>query len=290
MRRVAIVNTSCYRTKRNIRGKYAINRMEKELGADVVFTECGGHAEEIAKGSSKYDIIIAAGGDGTIYEVVNGMDLETQALAIAPLGTGNNLARDLGLTSMAKAIDAIKRNEKVKIDLINCRFKTADKEFKRYIVTTSGIGLVSAIVTFANHYLKMAGSFCYPLSACIKLFNQKVLSAKIEIDDISIGEIDFTNFILNNTKHAGSVCIFPGADLKDSELNLLFIKTNALTQNLWNIGVFTKTYFYYPGEKIAKRLRIILNRPSFFTLDGETFDSVKEVEYSVIPQKLTVLK
>lgn len=290
MRRIAIINTNCYRTKKGISQKYVADKIKRELGADVVFTEYAGHAERIAKDSSKYETIIAAGGDGTIYEVVNGMNLETQTLAIAALGTGNNLARDLGLTSLAKTVDVIKKNEKTKIDIINCRLKTGDKNFERYIVTTSGIGLISGIVTFANRYLKIAGPLCYPISACIKLFNQEVISAKIQIDDDSIRQMQFTNFIVNNTKHAGNVCIFPRADLRDSELNLLFLKTNAFTQNLWNIGVLTKTYFYYPGEKSVRRLRIILNKPSFFTLDGEIFDSIREIEYSVIPQKLMVLK
>ncbi len=289
MKGTAIVNNKCYTVKKSAYTNSAISRIKKEFGADAVFTEYPGHAEKIAKDSSGYDIIIAAGGDGTISQVVKGMNLETQALAIMPLGSGNSFGRDLGITSLTKAFEAIAKNEKVKIDLINCQFETNNEKFEKYIIATSGLGFASATVAFANCYLKMAGPFCYSLSACFKMFNQEVIPAKIQIDDSSPEEIEFTNFFINNTKHAGNTCVFPRADLRDSRLNLLFAKTNALTQYLWNISIITKTYFYYPGEKAANKLHIILHKPSLFMLDGEIFDSIKEINYSVIPKKLSLL-
>ena len=289
MNRLAIVNTIRYRAKGNSSANSIIGRIKKELGADLIFTEYQGHAEKIAKDSSDYDVIIAAGGDGTISEVVNGANLETQALAILPIGSANSFARDLKITSLAKAFETIKKNETAKIDLINCRFETNNRKFERYNIATSGLGFASATVTFANRYLKMAGPFCYSLSACFKLFNQKIISAKISIDNSSFRDIEFTNFLINNAKHAGNTCVFPKADLRDSRLNILCAKTNALTQYLWNVSIITKTYFYYPGEKVANRLHITLQKPSSLMLDGEIYDSVKEIEYSVMPQRLTVL-
>lgn len=277
-KRIAIVNRKCQR------------RIIKNLGASIVFTDCPGHATKIVKDSYDYDVIIAVGGDGTISEIVNGMDLEKQTLAIIPTGSGNSLARDLGITSPAKAVGIIKKNIISKIDLIDCEFKTKDEIFKRYAVATSGIGFASATAFFANRYLKSAGAFCYPVSACFCLFNQKVISAKIKIDDSAAVEIEFTNFIINNTKHAGNLCVFPQADFRDSELNLLYAKRNALTQYLWNVGIITRTYFFNSGtEKAARSLNILLNGSSTFMLDGEIFNSVKEVTYSVLPQRLRLL-
>jgi len=289
MKRLAIINTLRYRIKRNIYARGVIDRIRKELGVEFAFTKYAGHAENIAMNSSGYDIIIAVGGDGTISEVVNGINTETQALAIIPLGTGNNLAKDLRLTSLTKIYDIINKNNKIKIDLIHCRFKIDENTFERYAVTTSGIGLVAAIANFCNRYLKIAGPLCYPLSTCCRSFRQEKLSAKVQINDAPIEEIEFTNFIINNTKYAGNVCIFPRADLGDSLFNLFFARTNVFTQQLWNVAVATKTYFYYPGEKAASKLHIILNRPCSLMLDGEIINPVKEIEYSIAPQKLTVL-
>ena len=289
IKRIAIVNTKRYEAEKGAYAKSVIDRIKKDIGADVVFTEYPGHAKKITKDSSGYDIIIAAGGDGTISEVVSGMNLETQALAIIPFGSANSFARDLGITSPTEAFETIKKNETAKIDIIKCQFEINDEKFERYIIATSGLGFTSAACAFANRYLKITGPFCYSLSACFKLFNQEVVSAKIQIDNSSFKEIEFTNFLINNAKHTGNTCVFPRADLRDSMLNLLFTRTNALTQCLWNISIITKTYFYYPGEKTANRLHIILHKPLLFMLDGEIFNSVKEIIYSVIPKRLKVL-
>jgi diacylglycerol kinase family enzyme len=258
MKKRAMVNTKCCWAKKNAYAKYVIGRIKKDTGAYVAFTERPGHAEKIAKDSSGYDAIIAVGGDGTISEVVNGMDMETQTAIVMPLGSANSFARGLGIISPTKAFEVIKKNETAKIDLIHCQFETNNEKFERYIVVTSGLGFASATAAFANRCLKMAGPFCYSLSACFKPFNQEVVSAKMQID-------------------------------RDSAFNLLYTKTNALTQYLWNISIITKTYFYYPGEKTANRLHIILLKPSLFMLDGEIFDSVKEIRYSVIPRSLRIL-
>lgn len=289
MKRLAIVNTIRYRAKRKSFTESIIDRIKEELGADLVFTEYQGHAEEIAKDSPDYDTIIAVGGDGTIFEVVNGMNLETQALAIMPFGAGNSLALDLDIASIPKAFEVIRKKKPIKIDLIECQFKINSKKIKRYNVVTSGLGFASATANFANRYLKKTGSNCYTLSGCVKAFSQKVISAKIQLDNSSCEDVEFTNLLVNNSRYAGNTCIFPKADLRDSRFNILCAKTNVLIQHLWNIGIITRTYFYYPDSKTANRLSIILHKPSSFMLDGEIFDYVKEIEYSVIPQRLQIL-
>ena len=286
---LAIVNNKGRQAEKNARPKAAIDRMKNELGADIVFTDHHGHAEKIAGDSTSYDTLIAAGGDGTVYEVVNGMNLDTQALAVMPFGSGNSFAWDRGMTSPEKTFEAVKRDKRSKVDIIDCRFKANGKLLERYNVATSGLGFASATVHFANRRLKTTKASCYSLSACLKAFNQETLSAKVQTGGLPQEDIKFTNFFVNNTKHAGNTCVFPAADLKDAAFDILFARTNALTQSFWNIGIFTKTYFYYPGHRSANKLRVTLDKPSLFMLDGEIFDSVKEIHYSIMPGRLSVL-
>jgi YegS/Rv2252/BmrU family lipid kinase len=287
--KIAVINNKCCKPKNSRLVKYIVNKLKEGIGAHVVFTEYPGHAEKIANNSSDYDFIIAVGGDGTVSEVVNGMNLETQSLAILPFGSANSFARDLGISSTRKALETINKNKKAKIDIINCQFKTDNEKIERYAIATSGFGFASRVATFANRYLKIAGPFCYSLSACFNFFNQEVIPAKIQLDNSPFKNVEFTNFLVNNTKHAGNTCVFPQANLRDSLLNLLFAKTNALALCLWSIGIITKTYFYSSNGKTARRLHIILNKPSRFMLDGEIYDSVNEIIYSVIPEKLSIL-
>ena len=288
-KKIAIINSECRLAKKKSYVESVVGRLKKDAEADVVFTEYPGHAEKIASDSSHYEVVVAVGGDGTISQVVNGMDLQTQTLAVVPFGSANSFCRDLRITSSRKAFTAIEKSKTINIDLINCQFKTEHDKFKRYIIATSGLGFASATAVFCNRHLKKTGAFCYSLAACFKAFNQERFSAKIKIDDSSFEEIEFTNFLINNTKHAGNTCVFPKANVRDSRLNLLFAKTNVLTQYLWNSSVSTRTYLYYPNAKTAKRLHIILNKPSTFMLDGETFESVKEIRFTVTPHILKIL-
>lgn len=88
----------------------------------------GDATEEAARAVSRgFDVIIAAGGDGTIYEVVNGMaEKKTRpALGIIPCGTSNDLARALGIPrSVGRACRIIASGKKKKVDIgrINNRY------------------------------------------------------------------------------------------------------------------------------------------------------------------------
>lgn len=290
MKKIVIVNHKCCLGEKNIYINSVIERIKEKFGTKVVFTEYAGHATEIAKDSSDYDLIIAAGGDGTISEIVNGMNLETQMLAIIPLGTGNSLARDLEISSPAQAVDIIEKNKLFKIDLISCEFKMKNEQFKKYGIATSGMGLAYETVAFARRCPKLTELFCYTGPGILRSFKQRVISAKLQVDNFSVKGVKFTNFLINNTKHGGNLRLFPKAKLNDSALDLLFIKTNLLTQHLWTIGLLTKTYFYYPGlQEPVNRLKIVLDEPVFFMLDGEILGPAEEVTYSVIPQKLRLL-
>jgi len=276
-KRIAIVNTKRCKKRDFI----------KKLGkTEIIFTKHAGHATDIAKNSKDYDTIIAVGGDGTISEVVNGMDLKNQKLAILPMGSGNSLARDLSILSRRKVLNGT-TNDLAQIDLVDCSFKIKNKKFRRYVVTTTGIGFICRVVNFANNYIKSARSLSYPVSASFMLFNQDVFPARIKIDEASHQEVRFTSLVVNNTMHAGNFRVFPKAILSDSLLNLVFAKTNALTQFMTNLSLLTRGDFYNPGvRKEIKKLDIKLHKPAGLMLDGEIVGPVEEVEYSVMPKAL----
>ena len=67
---------------------------------DLVVTERQAHAVEIASAARGYDVLVAVGGDGTVSEIMTGImasDGPRPPLAIVPCGTGNDLARNVGI-------------------------------------------------------------------------------------------------------------------------------------------------------------------------------------------------
>jgi len=93
------------------------------LGYDVLETEGEGDAIALAREAAEADadIVAAAGGDGTLNEVVRGVDeadaLERTVIAVVPTGTGNNFAGNVGITTIDEGFHAIQEGERRDIDL-----------------------------------------------------------------------------------------------------------------------------------------------------------------------------
>ena len=97
---------------------YKLNKiykiLSKENNVEIFKTEKAGHATVLCKVNiNKFDIIVAAGGDGTINEVVNGMN-DKKPLAIIPFGTANILALEAGIHGSAEEIARIILSNKIK--------------------------------------------------------------------------------------------------------------------------------------------------------------------------------
>jgi diacylglycerol kinase family enzyme len=111
--------------------------------ADVVTTAAPGHATQIAASASAYDVLASVGGDGTINEITNGImdrDGSRPTLSIIPAGTGNDIARALGLFPFEKAFEALRRGEENSFDLM--RFDAADSgsTLKKYSLLAGAVG------------------------------------------------------------------------------------------------------------------------------------------------------
>ena len=94
---------------------------------------------EVRRTRARYDLIIAAGGDGTINEVTNGLIGGSTPLAILPLGTVNVVARELGIPlDLHSALEVIAKNKIRSIDV--------GRANKRYFLLCCGIGLDAHVI------------------------------------------------------------------------------------------------------------------------------------------------
>jgi len=94
-----------------------------ENGYTVRETEAAGDAVELAEKAARDGarLVVAAGGDGTVNEVVRGVDaadaLDRVAVGVVPCGTGNNFAENIGITGIEQAFDVLERGRRRQIDL-----------------------------------------------------------------------------------------------------------------------------------------------------------------------------
>ncbi len=284
---LAIVNP-CAGQRRSPGWRKAIaNRLTRELSAEVVFTQRPGHAGELCAEARAFEGLAVFGGDGTTAEVVNGMDLDRQALLLLAGGTGNSLARDLGLTSLDAAFAAAREGRRRTLDLIRVAFCIQEKSYSRLAISTASVGYAAEVVALANRFFKPLGALCYPLAAAFQAARQRSFPLMISVDGGPFDERWLSNVMINNTCHAGNFRAFRRADLSDGQMEVLMARARFASQLLHNLAVLTRTYFYATAAEVgARALTLRLPTPQGLMIDGELWAGITSVRFEVLPGKL----
>ncbi|MCB9079888.1 MAG: diacylglycerol kinase family lipid kinase [Anaerolineaceae bacterium] len=274
-----------------------IDLMEQALrtvGLDyqLAITEHPEHGLALARqaASEGWPVVVAAGGDGTINEVVNGLMQADPAeprslLGIIPLGTGNDLSDALAIprdvTAACQRL-AAGNTRLIDLGLVN----------DRYFANNSAVGL-EPVVTVAQNEMRYAGSSRYMLAAIKTILTAKPWSMRVKWDHgIYEGPVTLVS-IGNNTRTGGSFYMTPKACLDDGLLDVVY----AVGMSRWQLlRLLPKTL---SGQHInhplvtyqqTKTLSITATPPTPIHADGEVFDrQAIEINYQIFPKKLRVI-
>jgi YegS/Rv2252/BmrU family lipid kinase len=178
-------------------------------------------AEAVGEG---FDLIVAAGGDGTVNEVLNGLGDAPDGFACArfgvlPLGTVNVFARELGLPPhLERAWDVLQRGREARIDLPCAEFSANGTRQKQYFAQLAGAGMDARAIELVDWGLKKKiGPLAYFIAGLKALREQKPkIVVRAEGREVS-GELVL---IGNGRLYAGSFGVFPLADLRDGLLEV----------------------------------------------------------------------
>jgi diacylglycerol kinase (ATP) len=200
--------------------------LESFAGLDVLQTGGAGDATRlVAKADlSAYDGLIAAGGDGTLFEVLNGLYTHDKPqrvpLGLVPVGTGNAFSRDLGLLpgDWVKAVGLIRAGRLRPVDV--GQVQTPSETW--YFLNIVGAGLpVDAMKIAAK--LKFLGDSAYTLAALWRVIKLKSYPLVIEIDGKTIKQ-DSMFLEISNTRYTGtSFLMAPDAVLDDGLLDVTLL-------------------------------------------------------------------
>ncbi|PJF38513.1 MAG: hypothetical protein CUN55_17070, partial [Phototrophicales bacterium] len=185
---------------------------------DIVYTQAAGHASELAKKAiqEKYTAVVAVGGDGTVNEVAQVLIHSPLHLGIIPQGSGNGLARHLGIPmDTTKAIERLLSPKSMKID--------AAKANGNYFFCTSGVGFdahVSASFAARTH----RGLSGYIFFALQEGFGYRPLTYTIEWHGRVLHTEAFLIAVANSTQYGNNAYIAPQADIQDGQLDVCIIK------------------------------------------------------------------
>jgi diacylglycerol kinase (ATP) len=231
-----------------------------------------GDAEKFAREASDFDLIVSAGGDGTLNEVVNGIAQAgcNAALALFPLGTGNDFARTLGIpTDFDAAIDRIIAGDTRAIDLVRV---TSDSV--RYFVNISSGGFSGMVDEKLTPEMKRTwGPLAYLRSAAAAFAELRGYTTTIALDDGQAFEIDLYNIVVANGRYvAGGIPIAPEADVADNLLDVVLIPEHG-PANLAILAAQILVGKHLASDAIifrrAKRIAINSRPGMWFNVDGE---------------------
>jgi diacylglycerol kinase (ATP) len=178
-------------------------------------------AEAVADG---FELIVAAGGDGTVNEVVNGLGdapdgFARARLGVLPLGTVNVFARELKIPlHIGRAWETLRQGRETRIDLPRVEFSANGARQKKYFVQLAGAGMDARAIELADWSLKKrTGPLAYVIAGL-----KAVCEPQPQITARADGQILTGELVLvgNGRFYGGPFGIFPQADLRNGSLEV----------------------------------------------------------------------
>jgi len=260
---------------------------KEKIKLDIEFTKYPKHATKLSEAAKDiYDLIIAAGGDGTINEVINGMANSKATLVIIPFGSTNVLASELGVPSDPKmAAELITMGKKIKMDL---GYAKTSKESRYFSMMLSVGPFAQVIKDTTPEFKKRWGRFAYPFRLIKLLFRYKWHKIYVKHKVESAGYF----VIMANIKYyGGEYEIADKANIRDGLLDLVIINR----RNPWDI---IELIFSIASGKLNKFKRkeyyqtkeadIYSHYNMQIQVDGEVL-GMAPVRVEIIPKALNVI-
>ena len=276
----------------------SVVRILREGGAeiDVVETSRPGDATDIARRewAAGRRSFIAGGGDGTTFEIVNGLfpealdSDEKPAIGFMPLGTGNSFLKDYTADGAAYAVEKIRDAVRRPIDVI--RASHADGAL--YYTNLLSIGFTAHVGSFVNRHLKPFGEAGYGLGVMKELVALRARPLPFALDDQEFDTSPVTFLSFNNSKFTGGkMMIAPHADASNGLIEAIIV------QKMGRVGllstfpkIFSGAHVDHPKvvERKVRTVRFGLNGPVDVMVDGEVV-RLELTSLDVLPLALEVM-
>ena len=262
--------------------------LERNIRFDLFTTQYHGHAFEMVKQISigEYDAIVTMGGDGTNYQVLNGLlkyhgDKQLPPMGILPVGRGNSFARDLQIFSIEDGISALGRQATRKVDV--CRF-SQDKD-AYYFVNLMGFGFVTDVAKTAARF-KWAADFSYVVGVFHRLLGLDFHEMVLEIDGTVISGKNCFVEICNSKYTGGNMLMAPEAQIDDGMFDVVVLSPLSRLSLISTLPkLFKGTHGENPAIQFikAKSASVYTQPPKTLLPDGEIFGTTP-TEIKILPR------
>lgn len=229
-------------------------------------------------------VIVAAGGDGTLGQVLNGVIGSEVKLGLIPLGTGNDFARTLGVGSSIKdAVLSIFYGEPVKVDV--------GKIKDRYFINVAGCGfdaVVAQRVNMAGSKLKGRAAYLAAVYQSLREYEPTEMSLTLDGETRELRAILCA--VANARSYGGGMKIAPDALVNDGLFDICVVSAAKWEFVRSFSRVFKGTHTTHPDVLMARArsVRVETARPIPVLVDGEIFGETP-TDFTLLPKAVTVL-
>jgi YegS/Rv2252/BmrU family lipid kinase len=287
---VTILNPAAGGGRCGRRAREALDSLrEAGVQIEVYLTSRAGEATEIARGARAdgHDRFLCIGGDGTAFEVLNGLfprpagDSGPLTLATLPLGTGNSFLRDFGVTDVESAFRAIIAGRTRTCDVI--RFAHDGGEI--HYINLVSLAFSARAATLTNERFKPLGPFGYILAvlSCVAGLTFPVIPIRLDGEEPDRRPCALLSF--SNSKFTGGTMMMaPAADPTDGMLDVIRVgEMSRLSFTATFPDIFAGTHTERPEVEQARARRVTFVDPEEqdVMVDGEVM--------RLVPRSLSVL-
>ena len=276
---LAIINPAAGGGRSGQLAASALDRVRRAgIELTVAQTTCAGEATEIAHRAYGEGIrnFLAVGGDGTAFEIINGLFPEATVqgrptLGFLPLGTGNSFLKDFTSRGIEHTIVALRQSARRRCDVIRLRHTQGELYFYNLLT----LGFPAEVAETANRRFKRWGELGYILAVFARLVQLDHLAFPHRLDGTASwdrGETLFLSF--NNSKFTGGkMMIAPKADPCDGAIEYVRWGPIGRLGLLWTLPrLFTGTHIEHrlASRAAAQRIDFALDEPVNVMVDGES--------------------
>lgn len=258
---------------------------------DLAETDAPGAAVSLAERAARnHDVVIAAGGDGTVHEVVNGLLRAGggAALGVLPLGSGDDFVKML---PSGDAVERISRRDPKPLDAGRIRADGAERFFAN--------GMDIGFGAHGAHNIRKVPRFLTGLGAYLgalflTLVRYPRLEIQVHIDGAPpIAQTTTMTAVMNGCAFGGSFRVCPDARADDGELDLFIAEGLGRLEILGLVPrIMRGTHVGDPRLKLLRARRVLIEStaPLLVEADGEiVFEDARWLEVDVLPGALRVL-
>lgn len=267
------------------------------LALETAVTRGPGDATRIAREAApRFDIVAAAGGDGTAGEAATGI-LESQApetrLAMLPIGTGNDAARAIGIPDLAAGIAALTSGASRAVDALETTYQRGGEALRRVCLVGAGAGFPGEVVARTTPRVKRTlGRWSYAWAAFAAAAAYRYPAIRATVDGTALEGTFIIAAAANiETTGGGQLRMAPGAKCDDGLMRVLLIRHTPKARLLTQLPrLATGSHIGLPEVVYlsAREARFESEPPVGLNVDGER-EGETPVSLRLLPRALRVL-